>query len=124
MTWAIATSSRREEVAISHSALDVKTPVKVVDGTSVSHAKPDPALLLLAASELGIEPGACWYVGDAVWDVMAAVAAQMTPVAVTAGSAVGEAALWEAGAAAVVPTLQDVAELVVESGKPERRPGR
>ena len=49
--------------------------------------------------------------GDSTWGmaVAVAVAAAMIPVAVTAGSAVSEAALRGAGAAAIAGTLQDLA---------------
>jgi phosphoglycolate phosphatase len=65
--------------------------------------------MLLAASQLGVEPARCWYVGDSTWDMVAAVAAGMIGIAVTAGSAADEAALRGAGAAAVVPSLGDIA---------------
>lgn len=48
------------------SAIDV-----VVSGDTLPVAKPDPAPLLLAAEQLGIDPAACWYVGDAERDIQA-----------------------------------------------------
>jgi len=107
-TWAIATSSRREQVATSIAALELTAEPRVVDGSHVEHAKPAPDLLLLAARELGVAAEECWYVGDSTWDMRAAVAAGMTAVGVLAGSAVDEAALRDAGAAVVVATLDDL----------------
>jgi phosphoglycolate phosphatase-like HAD superfamily hydrolase len=75
----------------------------------VRHAKPEPDLLLLAAEQLGVAPGRCWYIGDSTWDVVAALAAGMIPIGVTAGAAVDEATLADAGAAVVVGSLLDVA---------------
>jgi HAD superfamily hydrolase (TIGR01509 family) len=105
--WAIATSSRREQVAASVSALGLSSAPLVVDGTHVLHAKPAPDLLLLTARELGLNPEGCWYVGDATWDMLAAVAAGMVAIGVTTG-AVGAAALRDAGATAVVASLAEL----------------
>jgi HAD superfamily hydrolase (TIGR01509 family) len=107
LTWAIATSSRREQVAASIAALELSTEPRIVDGSHVAHAKPAPDLLLLGARELGIPASGCWYVGDSTWDMRAAVAAGMLPVAVLAGAAVDDAALRDAGASVVLPTLAD-----------------
>ncbi|MGH9885811.1 MAG: HAD hydrolase-like protein, partial [bacterium] len=63
----------------------------------------------LAAERLGLPPARCWAVGDSTWDMRAAVAAGMTAIGVTAGSAVHADALREAGASLVVPTLADLA---------------
>jgi HAD superfamily hydrolase (TIGR01509 family) len=108
VTWAIATSSRAEQVAASVAALELAHPPRIVDGSAVEHAKPAPDLLLLAARQLGIRPEAGWYVGDSTWDMRAAVAAGMLPIAVTAGAAVGEASLREAGASVVIGTLDEL----------------
>lgn len=105
--WAIATSSRREQVAPSVDALDLSRPPLIVDGSHVEHAKPAPDLLLLAARELREEPARCWYVGDATWDMLAASAAGMVPVAVTSGAA-DAVALRAAGARWVVASLADL----------------
>jgi len=107
--WAIATSSRREQVATSVRALGLRSEPTIVDGSQVEHAKPEPDLLLLAARQIGVEPGRCWYVGDSTWDMVSAVAAGMLAVGVTVGSAVSEEGLRSAGAQAVVPTLDALA---------------
>jgi HAD superfamily hydrolase (TIGR01509 family) len=108
VTWAIATSSRREQVASSVAALRLDREPRIVDGSHVEHAKPAPDLLLLGARELGVAPEGCWYVGDATWDMRAAVAAGMVAIGILAGAAVDEAALSAAGASAVLPTLADL----------------
>jgi HAD superfamily hydrolase (TIGR01509 family) len=110
--WAIATSSRREQVGTSVRALGLAAEPTVVDGSNVEHAKPEPDLLLLAARELGTQPAACWYVGDSTWDMRAAVAAGMLPVAVTAGAAVSADELRSAGARLVAPDLRALADRV------------
>jgi HAD superfamily hydrolase (TIGR01509 family) len=105
--WAIATSSRREQVATSVDALGLATPPLIVDGSHVEHAKPAPDLLLLAAHELHAEPPQCWYVGDATWDMLAAVAAGMVGIGVTSG-AVDASTLRGAGASHVVASLAEL----------------
>jgi HAD superfamily hydrolase (TIGR01509 family) len=108
LTWAIATSSRAEQVVASVDALGLRHRPRIVDGSSVEHAKPAPDLLLLAARQLGIGPARAWYVGDSTWDMRAAVGAGMRAIGVTAGAAVGEAELREAGAAEVLATLDEL----------------
>lgn len=105
MTWAIATSSRREQVGTSIAALGLDQEPRVIDGSHVEHAKPAPDLLLLAAREVGVAPERCWYIGDSTWDMRAAVAAGMRAVGVLAGAAVDADALRDAGAAEVLETL-------------------
>jgi HAD superfamily hydrolase (TIGR01509 family) len=102
--WAIATSSRRAQVRTSVEALHLMRRPVIVDGSHVAQAKPAPDLLLLASRRLGIAPVACWYVGDARWDMLAAAAAGMQPVGVTSGAA-GARTLRAAGAVVVVPDL-------------------
>jgi HAD superfamily hydrolase (TIGR01509 family) len=108
--WSIATSSRKDQVQTSVKALGLAKEPSIVDASHVEHAKPEPDLLLLAAEELDVEPGRAWYVGDSTWDMVAAVAAGMIPIGVTAGAAVDDKALTGAGAAAVVQALDELAE--------------
>ena len=108
--WAIATSSRKAQVTTSVAALGLRSEPTIIDASHVKHAKPEPDLLLLAAKQVKVEPARCWYVGDATWDMAAAVAAAMIPIGVTAGSGVDAGALRGAGAAAVVESLLELAE--------------
>jgi HAD superfamily hydrolase (TIGR01509 family) len=110
LPWAIATSSRREQVKASVGALRLPKPPTIVDGSHVEHAKPAPDLLLQTAERLHAAPHECWNVGDATWDMRAAHAAEMIGIAVTTG-AVDDRALLEAGAAVALSSLD---ELTVE----------
>lgn len=103
--WAIATSSRREQVGTSVRALALDSEPVIVDGSHVEHAKPEPDLLLLAARALDARPAECWYVGDSTWDMQAAVNAGMVAVGVVAGAAVSADDLTAAGARVVLPDL-------------------
>jgi HAD superfamily hydrolase (TIGR01509 family) len=106
--WAIATSSRREQTGPSVAALGRAGEPRMVDGSSVERAKPAPDLLLAAARELAVPNAACWCVGDSTWDMRAAVAAGMTPVAVLAGSAATPQELSAAGAALCVTRIDEL----------------
>ena len=108
LTWAIATSSRREQVTVSIAALELDHEPRIVDGSHVERAKPAPDLLLLGARELDVAPAECWYVGDSTWDMRAASAAAMVAIGVLAGAAVDEGALRDAGASVVLSTLRDL----------------
>jgi len=112
LRWAIATSSRKDQVAASVAALGLPVEPIIVDASHVEHAKPEPDLLLLAAEQLGVEPARCWYIGDSTWDMLAAVAAAMVPIGITAGAAVDATTLMGAGAVVVVERLLDVAEAI------------
>jgi HAD superfamily hydrolase (TIGR01509 family) len=101
--WAIATSSRAEQVMASVGALQLPRRPMIVDGSHVARAKPEPDLLLLAAQQLSAAPERSWYVGDATWDVLAARAANMPSIAIPSGAASADA-LRDAGAS-VVTTL-------------------
>ena len=106
--WAIATSSRREQVDASIKALARSRRPIVIDGSNVDRAKPAPDLLLFAARELGVEPTRCCYVGDAIWDMQAAVAAGMPAIGVVSGSATG----GELAGAGALFTVKDLTELI------------
>jgi len=109
LRWAIATSSRKAQVTASVASLGLRAEPMIVDASHVEHAKPEPDLLLLAATQLGVDPARCWYIGDSTWDMVAAVAAGMIPIGVTAGAAVDRRALEGAGAAVVVESLLEIA---------------
>ena len=108
VTWAIATSSRPEQVERSVRALELGREARIVDGGHVENAKPAPDLLLHAAREIGTEPASTWYVGDSTWDMEAARAAGMHAVGVLAGAAVDADSLRRAGADRVVSTLAEL----------------
>jgi phosphoglycolate phosphatase len=52
----------------------------VISGDTLTQRKPHPLPLIYAAEQLNVEPGACWYVGDAQRDIEAANAANMVSV--------------------------------------------
>jgi HAD superfamily hydrolase (TIGR01509 family) len=107
LPWAVATSSRAEQVGTSIKALGLDHEPRIIDGSHVKHAKPAPDLLLLAAQELDLPASACWYVGDSTWDMQAATAARMTAVGVPYGAVSAETLLRAgANAATTLPELK------------------
>jgi HAD superfamily hydrolase (TIGR01509 family) len=106
MPWAIATSSLPEDARESVMSLRLRSMPIICDGAEVEHAKPAPDLLLKAAGLLEVDAAETWYVGDSRWDMVAAKAAGMRAIAVLTG-ATTEAALTEAGADVIYPTLAE-----------------
>lgn len=105
--WAIATSSRREQVGTMVDALRLAREPLIVDGGRVEHAKPAPDLLLVAATELRVPAAECWCVGDSTWDMRAANAAGMVAIGVTTGAA-DAATLVTAGARRAFGSLAEI----------------
>jgi beta-phosphoglucomutase len=63
----------------------------IVDGTMITHTKPDPEIFLLAAHKLGIAPVDCIVFEDAEAGVEAALAAGMKCVGVGSAEQLGKA---------------------------------
>jgi HAD superfamily hydrolase (TIGR01509 family) len=110
LPWAIATSSRREQIGRSVDGLKLPSQPRIVDGSHVKHAKPAPDLLLLAAEQLRVPVGQCWYVGDSTWDMLASRAAGMIGIGVPYGAVPGSD-LSSAGASAVTTFRTLLADL-------------
>jgi beta-phosphoglucomutase-like phosphatase (HAD superfamily) len=106
--WAIATSSRREQVNASVNALGLPKRPLIIDGSNVERAKPAPDLLLFATRELGVEPSRSCYVGDSIWDMQAAAAAGMPAIGVVSGSATN----GDLAGAGALFTVKDLTELI------------
>jgi HAD superfamily hydrolase (TIGR01509 family) len=115
LPWAIATSSRPAQTTGSVAALGLPRAPTIVDASHVRHAKPAPDLLLAGASQLGVPASDVWYLGDARWDMLAAVAAGMAPIGVLTG-ATGADDLRDAGAVMVVRTLGDLLPVLRDAG--------
>lgn len=63
----------------------------IVDGNSVTKAKPDPEVFLIAAKNLGVEPNNCVVFEDAVAGIQAANAADMLSIGIGDSSVLFEA---------------------------------
>jgi HAD superfamily hydrolase (TIGR01509 family) len=109
VTHGIGTSGRRPEIDASLDALGVPPETVVVERGDVARAKPEPDLFVECARRLETEPGECYVIGDAVWDLLAARRAGMLSVGLLTGG-YGSDELERAGAYRV---YRDAAELHV-----------
>jgi trehalose/maltose hydrolase-like predicted phosphorylase/beta-phosphoglucomutase-like phosphatase (HAD superfamily) len=90
-----------------------------ISGRDFPRGKPDPAIFLTAAAELGIRPADALVVEDATSGVQAAKAGGMAAIGV---ARLGDRdLLLAAGADLVVPTLDDVALTALVEGRLEER---
>jgi len=78
---ALASSSKNAKAVIKLLHIQQEFDV-VVDGTMITHSKPNPEIFLLAAQKLGLDPKECLVFEDAEAGVEAAVAAGMACVGV------------------------------------------
>jgi HAD superfamily hydrolase (TIGR01509 family) len=109
VTHGIGTSGRRPEIDASLEALGVPDSTVVVERGDVARAKPEPDLFQECARRLGADPGDCYVIGDAVWDLLAARRAGMLSIGLLTGG-YGADELERAGAYRV---YRDAAELHV-----------
>jgi beta-phosphoglucomutase len=78
---ALASSSKNADTVLT--LLNIKNLFDViVDGTMITHTKPDPEIFLLAAEKLNIPPSKCLVFEDAEAGVAAALAAGMKCIGV------------------------------------------
>jgi len=83
----------------------------VVGVDDVTKPKPDPEPVISALSQIGVDHGNAFFVGDTVQDMEAAAAAGVTAVGVATGSHPAEE-LLEAGAVTVLGNFAQLAELL------------
>lgn len=107
LPWAVATSSRPEQVTRSVEALGIAGRAHIVDGSHVEHAKPAPDLLLQAAEKLRVPAHHSWCAGDSIWDMQAAKAANMTAIGVPSGAvSADDLAIAGADSVASLPEIE------------------
>lgn len=86
ISWGVVTNkSKRFTVPLTQAMPLFDGAGSIVSGDTTEHAKPHPAPLLLAASQLGFSPQKCVYVGDDERDIVAGKAAGMRTVAAAYG---------------------------------------
>ncbi len=102
---AVASSSHRPIVEATLASIGLRDRfTAVVTGGEVSPGKPDPAIYLLAAERLGVDPSRCVAVEDSPHGVRAAVEAGMACLGVVTAYARPESL----GASRVVGSLAEV----------------
>lgn len=82
--WGIVTNKPRAYTVPLIEALGL-TPGALLCADDLPVRKPAPEPLWEAARQLGVEPAACWYIGDHARDMQAARAAGMAAIAVGYG---------------------------------------
>jgi beta-phosphoglucomutase len=87
---ALASSSKNAEMVLRLLQISNLFDV-MVDGTMITHSKPDPEIFLLAAKKLNIDPKDCVVFEDAEAGVEAALAAGMKCVGVGSAEQLGKA---------------------------------
>jgi HAD superfamily hydrolase (TIGR01509 family) len=97
----LATSAAPEEVTRLRAVLDLEDVLHdVTSSKDVDAAKPEPDLVHVALRAAGVEADEAVFVGDSVWDAVAAGRAGVTCVGLRSGG-VSAAELREAGAVEV-----------------------
>ncbi|PTT68683.1 HAD family hydrolase [Arthrobacter sp. HMWF013] len=106
----LASSARKADLAAARKALDADAFIHHATGPHDAKAsKPAPDILIAALEAVGGSASAAVYVGDAVWDMKAAVALGVPGIGVTCGGT-GAAELREAGATEVFDGPRDILE--------------
>jgi beta-phosphoglucomutase family hydrolase len=104
---AVGSSGPRENVELVLNSGEIRRYFDaVVHGGEVARGKPAPDVFLLAAERLGVPAKACAVIEDAPAGIQAAVAAEMTPIAVATTH--DSAELKKAGAIAIFPDLLSI----------------
>lgn len=106
---ALATSSNHRNRVATLDKLGIAPLFEVaVDAARFTHPKPSPEVFQIALADLGLEPGACWVIEDAVNGILAAKAAGCTAVGIT--TSFTREQLQAAGADLVIDNFADFQE--------------
>ena len=82
IAWGIVTNKAARFTDALVPRLQLSSAACVISGDTTAHSKPHPEPLLEAARRIGVDPAACWYVGDDLRDIEAGRAARMATVSV------------------------------------------
>ena len=107
----LATSAAPDELELLRAILDVDQAVAAVTSSKdVQVAKPEPEIVEVALDRAGVTAGRAVFIGDAIWDVMAAKQVGVPTIGLLSGGT-SAAELTEAGAVAI---YEDAAALLRE----------
>lgn len=114
----VVSSKIGSTVRLGLAAVGLEGAVDVLAGQEeTSRHKPHPEPLLYAAGQLGVDPSACVYVGDATVDIKAARAAGMAGIGVTWGAGEPDQLRAE-GAVAVVDSVEELRAVLTAPTQP------
>lgn len=100
-TVVLATSAPEDELALLRKALDADDAITAAtNADDVGMAKPDPSIVRVALEKAGVEPAEAIFVGDTVWDCIAASRAGVRTIGLLSGGS-SSAELRSAGAISV-----------------------
>ena len=104
----LATSAPEDELRILLDVLDSDDAIHATtNGDDVDVAKPDPDIVRVALERAGVGPDEAVFVGDSVWDMMAASRVGVQPFGMLSGGNAGQL-LIEAGAGAIFENPADL----------------
>jgi HAD superfamily hydrolase (TIGR01509 family) len=96
----LASSAKDHELAKLRAVIGADDVITAATSSSdAEQSKPEPDILQAALDQSGVDPAAAVFVGDAVWDVLAAGKLGIPCIGLTCGGT-GAAELMEAGAVA------------------------
>src|ERR1700722_4822004 len=96
----------------------------VLSGSDVAHAKPDPEIYRRSAESLGLAPGECLVVEDAVAGIVAACAAGAVAIGVAPEGDPSRELLRAAGAVQVIASVCELPGILVGEGMPKVNPSQ
>lgn len=106
----LATSAPEDELNILLDLLDSADAIHATTSSDdVEVAKPKPDIVRVALDRAGVEPTEAVFIGDSVWDMLAASRAGVQPFGMLCGG-IAEHLLVEAGAAAIFENPADLLE--------------
>lgn len=111
----LATSAPEDELATLRAVLDRDDLISAfTSAEDVETAKPEPDIVQIALSKAHVSPQRAVFIGDAVWDAQASVAAGVVCIGVLSGG-VSRSELEEAGATVVFDNALDLCSHLKES---------
>ncbi|HXR43982.1 MAG TPA: HAD family hydrolase [Pseudolysinimonas sp.] len=105
-----ATSAPQGELDVLLEVLDVEPPIST-NADDVDVAKPHPGIVQIALDRAGVDAEDAVFVGDAVWDMVAAGRAGVRAIGVRSGG-IGADELRDAGAAEVLDDVRGLPGLL------------
>lgn len=102
----LASSASQQELGVMRGIIDADASISAATSSSdAENSKPSPDILQAALDAGGLEAAHAVFVGDSVWDVIAAKELEIPTVGLASGGT-SEAELWDAGAVQVYKDIR------------------